>query len=144
MTFEMFGREGPAPRPEDEEGRLREESPQPAGRRAPPRRGAATNRTVRGNVGEGYTPEMRRDATGAIARSEERVVTLGLMLGSCDVRGRGSIQMLRPLLVGCVLSASAAPSSAWFPYVTRSSDAPPTRKSCSPFGTRMGDRLTSA
>ena len=56
MTFEMFAREGPAPRPEDEEGRLWEESPQPAGRRAPPRRGAATNRTVRGNVAEGYTP----------------------------------------------------------------------------------------
>src|SRR3954454_1116169 len=31
VTFEMFGREGPAPRPEEEEGRLWEESPQPAG-----------------------------------------------------------------------------------------------------------------
>jgi hypothetical protein len=87
---------------------------------------------------------MLRDVTGAIAGPEERVVTLGLRLGYCDVRGRGSIQMLRLLLIGCVLPASGAPSCAWFPYVTRSSDAPPTRKSCSPFGTRMGDRLTSA
>src|SRR3954462_2960369 len=84
---------------------------------------------------------MLRDVTGAIAGPEERVVTLGLRLGYCDVRGRRSIQMLRLLLIGCVLPASGAPSCAWFPYVTRSSDAPPTRKSCSPFGTRMGDRL---
>ena len=74
----------------------------------------------------GYTPEMLRDVTGAIARSEERIIIVGLRLGYCDVRGRGSIQMLRLLLVGCVLSASGAPSCAWFPYVIRSSDAPPT------------------
>src|SRR3954469_14365933 len=43
-------------------------------------------------VTHGYTPEMLRDVTGAIARPEERVVTLGLRLGYCDVRGRGSIQ----------------------------------------------------